>query len=342
MGGSGEQEVGSVAVDAAGNIAITGTYSDGADFGAGPLRAPPAGEEGVFLVMLDERGATRWSRSLLGANGAPFVAVDPKGDVVIAGTFSVPAVDFGLGPLQRAGAEDVFVAKIDSTGKTLWSKRFGGPDIQFTAGLAVDPSGAIVVAGSFVDSGPDFGLGPLACAGGSDVFVVELDPAGDPIWSKSFGGPGSDSASGLGVDGEGNVVVAGTFTTSIDFGRGALHGAALYDLFVAKLDRDGGATWSRSFSGEQRDAAWAMTVSPAGHVAFAGWQPSSVLDRGTYLTVLDPAGKTLWARRTRSLSQDPHVLDGAGNLFVASTPRPTAKLALTAYSRAGVPLWSTL
>jgi hypothetical protein len=296
----------------------------------------------MFVVLLDERGRTRWSRAFggLGDPRAPLVAVDPKGDVVIAGGFSGPAIDLGLGPLQRAGAEDVFVAKLDASGSTQWSKRFGGPDIQFAAGLAVDPAGRIVLAGAFVDSGPDFGLGPLPCAGGSDIFVVELDPGGDPIWSRSFGGPGTDSASAAGVDGEGNVVVAGMYTTTIDFGSGALHGDGLHDLFVAELDRNGGAAWSRSFAGEERHDVSALTVSPAGHVAFTGWSPEPSGFVGNYLTVLDPAGRTLWARRSRSASLDPPVLDGAGNLFVASSPRPTGQLALRAYSMTGEPLWS--
>jgi hypothetical protein len=339
MGGPGEQEIGGVAVDAAGNIAVAGTYSGGADFGDGPLPVPAAGEARTFVALLDEWGRTLWSHGFpgLGTNHSPLVAFDPEGDVVVAGTFSTSAVDFGLGPLPRAGTDDVFVAKLDPSGRPLWSKRFGGPDFQEATGLAVDAAGDIVVAGAFVDTGPDFGLGPLPCAGGSDAFVAKLDPRGDPVWSRSFGGPGSDGASAVGLDGEGNVVVAGMFTQAIDFGRGPLRGAGVYDLFVAKLDRHGAGTWARRFASDEKEGVWAMAVNPAGAVAFTGWDPGMGANRGAYLTALDPAGRVVWAMRRKSYFKEPPVLDGAGNLFVISTAAWNAPLSVTAYSNAGEP-----
>jgi hypothetical protein len=349
MHGSGAQEIGGVAIDATGNVAIVGTFEGTADLGAGPLVDAAPDHESMFVALLDEEGRTRWSRAFaaLGEHDRPFVAFDPEGDLVIAGAFSTPALDLGIGPLQRAGASDVFVAKLDPSGRTLWARRFGGPDFQTAAGLAVDLAGNVVVAGTFVDTAPDFGLGPLAGGGSADVFVVGLDPEGNPRWSRAFGGTGADEASAVGVDGEGNVVVAGTFGRSIDFGLGPLRSAGPADVFVAGLSPDGIPSWSRRFGGADRDEVWALGVGPSGLVAVTGPAQgpmdfgAGLVDPGGggYLVVLDPAGRTRWTRSPAGSSPQPPVFDAASNLFVVGVPTGTSRLSTTAYARTGVELW---
>jgi hypothetical protein len=339
VGGAGAHEVGGIAVDAAGNVALTGFYT-AADFGAGPLPSPPPDEVSAFVLVLDEQGGTRWSRGIgplgpmLGAVDMPHVAFDPEGNVVVAGSFTDPVVDLGTGPLQRVGVEDAFVAKIDSAGRPVWSRRFGGPDFQRTAGVAVDPAGNVVLAGTFVDTGPDFGQGPLPAAGSGDVFVAELDPSGNPRWSRSYGGPGADMASAVGADGEGNVLVAGAFAGLVDFGLGPLHGTGTYDLFVAALDRDGHPQWSRSFGSRDSKDITALAVSSAGHLAFAGHDSGSS-SHGSYLAALDPAGRTLFTVDRRDTTADPIVLDEAGDLLSVGAPSRTGELTMTAYARTG-------
>jgi hypothetical protein len=265
---------------------------------------------------------------------------------VLAGSFSTPTVDFGLGPLPRLGNADVFVAKLDASGRPLWAQRFGDRDYQTIRGVAVDPAGNIVAVGSFVDSAIDFGLGALASAGGSDVFVVQLDPRGATRWSRSFGGPARDEGAAIGVDGEGNVFVAGTFEKTIDFGRGPLQSAGRSDIFVAKLGPNGVPSWGRRFGSADADSVWALAVAEAGIVAVTG-PISGPLDFGVdqvtpadgrYLAVLDPAGKARWAQRPAYRTVEP-VFDGAGNLFVVGTLDESGELFAAAYGRRGVPLW---
>src|SRR5262249_20069924 len=57
-------------------------------------------------------------------------------------------------------------------------------------GVAADPWGNIVIAGTFHDT-MDFGEGhKLVSKGGLDAFVVKLDPSGNPLWIRGFGGHG--------------------------------------------------------------------------------------------------------------------------------------------------------
>jgi hypothetical protein len=96
------------------------------------------------------------------------------GNVLVAGRFE-GTIDFGGGPLASLGVGDVFVAKLDTDGGHLWSKRFGNASDEAAAGVATDSAGNVLVAGHF-DGAIDFGGGPLNNAGGGDVFVVKLAP----------------------------------------------------------------------------------------------------------------------------------------------------------------------
>ena len=96
-GGSG------VAVDLAGNVLVTGVFTESADFGCGALMAADA-EDG-FVAKLDSDGSCWWSKPL-GTAGPNSIAVDAAGDAFITGTF-VGTVDFGGGAFTSAEGEHV-------------------------------------------------------------------------------------------------------------------------------------------------------------------------------------------------------------------------------------------
>ena len=79
---------------------------------------------------------------------------------------------------------------------------------EFYAGLGTDAQGNIYVVGS-TQAAP-------ASAAARDVFVTRLDPAGNIVYSKTFGGTGDDTASAMTVDAAGSVYVTGV-TYSVDF-----------------------------------------------------------------------------------------------------------------------------
>jgi hypothetical protein len=58
--------------------------------------------------------------------------------------------------------------------------------------------------------------------GGTDVWVMKLNPAGNLLWNQTFGGPGDDGATGLALDANGDVVLTGAFNGSIMVGANAL------------------------------------------------------------------------------------------------------------------------
>jgi len=92
---------------------------------------------------------------------------------VMTGYFT-GSVDFGGGALSSSGL-DVVVAKYNSAGTYIWSKRFGGFDTQIPNAVAVKSTGEVTVVGYFATS-IDFGSGLLTSLGTSDAFVASIGP----------------------------------------------------------------------------------------------------------------------------------------------------------------------
>jgi hypothetical protein len=165
-----------IAVDAAGNLFVTGYYQGTVDFGGGALTAV-SGTDG-FLVSYTAAGGHRWSRRFGGGSGyfgtatGYSVRTDAVGNVVVGGLFA-GNVDFGNGLRTSAGLGDAFLASYTNTGTPRWSRRFGGNREDFVRALAIDGAASVYAVGAF-DATVDFGFGPVVSQGEGDGFVYQF------------------------------------------------------------------------------------------------------------------------------------------------------------------------
>src|SRR5262249_39555561 len=147
--GNGQrQEVAGVVVDAAGVVTVTGTLRGAVDFGGGPLVS--AGSADVFVARFDRAG--RHVASVRAGDAAyqtaSDVALDPTGNVLLAGGFQ-GILDLGPASHVNLSGIDVFVAKLDASGRALWSLAAGDASEQKAMAIASDGAGNVVVAGVF-------------------------------------------------------------------------------------------------------------------------------------------------------------------------------------------------
>lgn len=324
------QFVQSVAVDGAGNIFLTGSFTGAVDFGGGALTS--AGMNDVFIVKLDASGGHVWSKRYGTAKdqAGRSIAVDGAGNAYVTGYY-LGTIDFGTGAMTSQGGlfEDIFVAKLDPMGNTVWAKGFGDPGAQTSRSIAVDAAGNSVVVGDFQEF-IDFGGGPLQSTGNSeiDAFAVKFDPAGGHMWSKRYGDAVRQSAEEVALDGAGNVVITGYANGSIDFGKGALtapgdKGAA----FVAKLGPSGDAMWASIFGDEARglgidvDAGGDIAVTGAfkGTIDFGGGKlAAQSANDSVFVALFDGAGKHQWSHSFGSSSSEglSVAIDGKAKVIV--------------------------
>src|SRR5579864_6967888 len=154
----------------------------------------------------------------------------------------------------------VFISSAQA-GDTLLSAVLGGSGQDYATAVTSDTQGNVYVVG--LTYSPDFPVTPGASqttfGGTSDAFIAKVGPDGKKIWSTYLGGILDDWATGVALDGDGNVLVTG-YTRSANFPlmnpiQGALDNGATddFDAFVAKLDPNGTKLLYSTFLGGQMD-----------------------------------------------------------------------------------------
>lgn len=240
-----------------------------------------------------------------GAQQVNEVAADSAGAILVIGANSGTIEIAGQSLAQ--GADDFFIAKLDKDGGDLWAKALGGPGIEIGESIAVDAMDNVLVAGGF-DTTLDFLGNQLTSAGGADLFVAKIEKDGNAVWSKSFGGTGDQRARDVAVDAAGGVLVTGGFTGDLTFGGDAYSSMGGDDVFVAKLDSNGGDVWSKQFGGPDEQAGFQIVTDTDGNVLVAGMFRGDMSfdvatplttpgDRDIFVAKLDGIdGSTLWSK----------------------------------------------
>src|SRR5262249_8206046 len=117
----------------------------------------------------------------------------------------------------------------------------------------------------------EFGGNPLVSSGGTDVFVASLDEFGQSVWAKRFGDASFQAGSAIARDAMGDVVVTGSFASTIDFGGGPLTSAGFTDIFLAKFDLAGNHVFSKRFGDPVDQRAEGVAVDTADNVLLTGY-----------------------------------------------------------------------
>jgi len=175
---------------------------------------------------------------------------------VITGFFA-GSINFGGGALTSAGADDIFLVKLDADGGHVFSKAFGDAedqqgfdtfDTNTWTSLDMDAAGNIYLGGPLVGSAT-FGLSPISSPNGRmDAFVAKFTSAGTHRVSNRYGDGGTQIALDLAADDNGHVVLVGRFyssTMDFDPASGSIQGIGVNggvssggDGFVVKLAID--------------------------------------------------------------------------------------------------------
>ncbi|HTM20794.1 MAG TPA: hypothetical protein VL172_09810 [Kofleriaceae bacterium] len=270
LGGDNTDIAWGVAAAPDGGLAVIGERRGAADFGGGEFEAK--GSADIWLVRLNADGDHLWSRSWgdMGEDNGRAVVFDSRGDVIIAVEMDLP-LDFGDGkPLPHKGKGDVAIVKLSTVGNLRWARSFGNTFDDVVLGLAVDGADEVIFSGSFEDK-LKIGNDKLTAGERADAYVAKLDPEGNPLWARSWGGQWEDMAAGVGADKFGNIVVTGWFQGTVDFGGGPQEAPnGNMDGFLMKLAPDGKHLWSRRFGDKDHDRGRAVAVAPAGDIALGG------------------------------------------------------------------------
>ncbi|MFT5824284.1 MAG: hypothetical protein ACI8ZM_005550 [Crocinitomix sp.] len=250
IGGSFEDDIRDIQVDAAGNVFICGGFKGEADFDPGldAFILTSYGTQDAFTLKLNADGSFSWAIQIGGDIGdlAYGLGLDSDGNVYTAGTFFHTA-DFDPGPdefnITGLGSNEGFLQKLDNDGVFIYAKALIGPSAEVFRDIYVDETNDLYLTGAFTgttDFDPSGATYNLTTSGSGDVFIERLDSDGNFIWAKSFGGSEFDNPNDIIVDSEMNIYTVGSFEMEVDFDPSAaefnLESNGETDIYVLKLN----------------------------------------------------------------------------------------------------------
>jgi hypothetical protein len=222
----------------------------------------------------------------------------------------------------------------------LWSMRAGDAAVQSVRGIEADMDNTVTVIGSF-SGAVDVGTGPVTAAGIQDMFVLRIGSDHIVDWTKSYGGANGFSLMEVAGDKNADVLLAGTYESSFDFGSTSLVSATGGRGFIGKIHRMGGELWAAPIGKDEagtRVRIQALTTDAHANVIVAGsfhgclvegnsgCDTLSVGVRDLFVVKLDSNGKTLWVKTfsdpmTAASSADAQnvALDAEDNILVSGT-----------------------
>ncbi|HBI16285.1 MAG TPA: hypothetical protein DDY20_12390 [Desulfobulbaceae bacterium] len=288
-----------IAADNSGNAYVTGQTLGTGFPTKNAYQIDPGGSD-AFIARIDTsqsgNASLVYSTRLGGGGeeGGSAIAADGNGNVYVTGY--TRSMDFPTRNPYKESKElyglDAFVTRLDTTqsgdASLIYSTFLGGKNYDEGKGIAADDSGNVHVTG--VTLSPDFPTkNPYQTDQAfEDAFVTRIDtnqggPAG-LVYSTYLGGEGVDSASGIAVDGDGNVYVGGTtwssdFPTKNPYQTGSDASWDNLEVFVTRIDstRSGDASivYSTYLGGAANDEGKGIAADNSGNVYVTGFTSSS-------------------------------------------------------------------
>ena len=370
LGAAGSDIAYALALDAAGNAYLAGTFQNSIALGNSlALNGGTGAGFKSFLIRYSPQGTPEWvQQSAAGSAGvaiASSVGLDASGHVYLTGIYST--VTFGALSLAMPPTDliDIFLARFSTATGTVQSLvptiRF--PGTNSSAGehptLAVAPSGDVYLFSNFFGT-PMLGGTTFTPRGLYDVLVAKFDAQGVLAWVQQAGGPGSDSLQEGVVDAAGNLYVAGFFDGAATFGGTPVPNAGSFDGFLAKYTPAGQVAWVQTSRGPGFDGWYGVALDASGSPYVAGGF-AGVAQVGPYtltgagprdisVAAYTPQGQVRWVQQAGGPGFDVATqlgVDAGGNVHVlglfggtaAFTPltlsAPSANQAFVA--RLGVP-----
>ena len=232
---------GSPALDMA--FSVRQTSPDGGYVAIGVTNRNPALLNDILLLKTDESGDSVWSKTYGGEKDdvARSVEQTADGGFIIGGTTE----SFGAGGL------DLYLIRTDDMGDTLWTRTFGGPDDEMGTSVRQTVDGGFIVVGTTASFG----------AGCDDVFMVRTDGNGNPLWTKTFGGPVYETGLSIIQTADGGFIITGSLYPLPDGPN---------QVYIVRTNPDGACLWTRTYAGAVVERGNAVTETADGAYVIAG------------------------------------------------------------------------
>ncbi|WP_341226701.1 SBBP repeat-containing protein [uncultured Arcticibacterium sp.] len=345
-GGISHDYAHSIALDASGNVYISGHFYDMATFGGSNI----SGEGGydIFMAKYNSSGSYLWVQSAGGTSNdyCRSLAVNISGDVCVSGYFYGTA-NFAGSNINSEGSADIYVAKYDSNGNFLWVRSAGGTSNDYSFSTAIDGAGNVYITGR-VQGTANFGGVFLGSAGSYDIYIAKYNSVGALQWLQSTGGSYTDYGYSVAVDVSGNVYLTGNYSGTTNFGFSSVTSVGGTDIFIAKYNSSGASQWVQSAGSTSSDNSLALALDGSGNAYITGsylgtanFGSSNITSAGgtdIFIAKYNSSGNLQWVESAGGSSHDSGqsvAVDGAANVYITGYYLGTSTFGVSVITSSG-------
>jgi hypothetical protein len=277
LGGSLDDHIHAIAIDAAGNVYVAGeTWSSNFPTQSAYSGAHPSGtNDDAFVTKLNPTFTTvLFTTFLIGSSTdvGTSICLDASGNVYVGGwTYSSNFPIVGtVFQSNFGGLQDGFVAKLSgATGAVIYSTYLGGSGTDLVTAIKVDSGDNVRITGytSSTNFPTTSGAYQSSFQGGYyDAFYSILSPTGSTLtYSTYLGGTGSDLANALALGSDGSAYIAGgTNSTNFPLVNSVMPYGGAGDAFVVTFGPSNTLTFATYLGGSSFDSAYAITTDSSG------------------------------------------------------------------------------
>jgi PKD repeat protein len=207
-----------------------------------------------------------------------------------------------------SGASDMFLARLNAIGDTVWVRSYGGASSEFAYGVEILPNGQYWVVGKTASYS----------FGNFDYMIMRTDSLGNVLYWNEFGGTGAE---------EGNSFLLHPVSGYFVGGWASSLGAGGSDFYVARFDGNNQLLWTRTFGGLAGETMNDMQLDTDGGLLLSG--TTFTIGQGSadaFVIKTDSSGQMLWNRAYGAAGTDEirsiMRLPGGGLLFAGQTKPP--------------------
>lgn len=131
---------------------------------------------------------------------------------------------------NAAGGSQAFLLKIDSTGVPLWSKSYGGPEMDRGRYVGYQPGFGLLVAGTTNSIG----------SGGYDFYLFKTDVNGVQEWERAYGKSGWERLYGAALTRDSGMFMVGETQSNPTDNQ---------DMYIVRTDKNGDTLWTKTLGG---------------------------------------------------------------------------------------------
>lgn len=226
----------------------------------------------LWLVKLDANFNITWEKAFGGSGFEDFydMALTKDGGYVMVAytdSYDGDVTDNHGDPNDYYG--DAWVIKVDKNGNKEWARCVGGLKGDLLRSITTDQNGNFILVGMTNSEDGDI---VTPNKGHNDLWVVKMDPKGNVISSRTYGGSSSDEAYSVQMLANGNYIVAGrTYSANGDITHNYGTPGQNSDIWIIEFNPAGDIVWQKTYGSSVNDSAWKVLPTKDGGLLVGGY-----------------------------------------------------------------------